>query len=54
MVKKIVRLIHRKGEGVYTVTIPKAVVEAMGWDSSTEFALSVKNRDLILMVQNNK
>ncbi|MBU3896899.1 MAG: hypothetical protein KJ697_03115 [Nanoarchaeota archaeon] len=54
MAKKIMRLIHRKGEGVYTVTIPKAVVETMGWDDKTEFALAVNGKNLILKVQNTK
>lgn len=37
----------KQGSGVYTVTIPKAVIEANRWENS-EFDLEVKNGNIIL------
>ena len=37
----------KQGSGVYTVTIPKAIVEANKWESS-EFDLELKNGNILL------
>jgi len=37
----------KQGSGVYTVTIPKAIVEANKWENS-EFDLELKNGNIIL------
>jgi len=54
MAKRIVKLVHRKAEGVYTVTIPKAFVEMMGWDNKTEFSVSVDKNKIILKLEKRK
>ena len=42
----VVKKIVKQGSGVYTITIPKDIVEAKKWENA-EFELELKNDRLI-------
>jgi len=48
MAEKIVMLRYRKGEGIYSITIPKSFVEVKGWKKGMLFKMTVRDDQIIL------
>jgi len=41
------RKVVRQASGVYTITLPKAIIDAMGWEDA-EFEIELKKDKIIL------
>jgi bifunctional DNA-binding transcriptional regulator/antitoxin component of YhaV-PrlF toxin-antitoxin module len=49
----IYRRVVKQASGVYTITIPKSIVEAHGWENA-EFILEIDGDRIILTKTRNK